>query len=172
METVAVALERPSSASTLNQSGSPQEVPVAAPTSRSRITRRTKATFLCFNMCIALGLLELVARALVPAPLDWREHPAQILRFDPCRGWALRPDAEDFTVDKPVHVNHDGFRDREFPLERTLGVQRVVCLGDSYTYGWGVELEDSLPKQLERAVSLEAPTECLNMGVFGYNAAQ
>ena len=69
-----------------------------------------------------------------------------------------------------MHINRDGFRDRDFPVERTKGAARIVCVGDSYTYGWGVNLEDSFPKQLERA--LEPGTEVLNLGVFGYNADQ
>jgi hypothetical protein len=127
------------------------------------------ASLLSFVGAIAV---ELVARALVPAPLEWREHPARILEFDAARAWRLRPLAQDYTVDKPVSVNAAGFRDREFSTARTPGVARVACVGDSYTYGWGVELEESYPKQLERRLSEKHTTEVLNFGVFGYNADQ
>jgi hypothetical protein len=122
----------------------------------------------------ALGAvaIELTARLLVPAPLEWLEHPARILQFDPVRGWSLRPNADDFTVDKPVHVNAAGFRDRDFPLTRTPGTARIACIGDSYTYGWGVRLEESYPKQLERCLSSKMRVEALNFGVMGYNADQ
>ena len=49
---------------------------------------------------------------------------------------------------------------------------RIACVGDSYTYGWGVELDESYPKQLEKCLSSHAPREVLNFGVFGYNARQ
>ncbi len=138
-----------------------------------RVSLRAKGVFLGFNALLGMGIIEVAARLLVPPPLEWREHPARLLQFDPERGWALRPDADDFTVDKPCHVNSDGFRDRDFSVEKPAGTRRVVCLGDSYTYGWGVDVRDSYPKQLERALSVDDhPAEVLNLGVFGYNADQ
>jgi lysophospholipase L1-like esterase len=131
-----------------------------------------KFLFLAANLAIGLGIVEGAARLLAPAPLEWREHPARLLRPDAERGWALRANADDWTVDKPSRINSDGFRDREFATGRSRGTRRIVCVGDSYTYGWGVELDDSYPKQLERSLSEKHPTEALNMGVFGYNAAQ
>ena len=131
-----------------------------------------KLLFLAANLAIGSGIVEVAARTLAPAPLEWREHPARLLCPDNERGWALRANADDWTVDKPSRINADGFRDREFATGRTRWTRRIVCVGDSYTYGWGVELDDSYPKQLERLLSRNRPTEALNMGVFGYNAAQ
>src|SRR5947209_20240288 len=122
------------------------------PASRRRVSLRAKTLFLGVNALLGLGLVEGTARLLVPAPLEWREHPTRILRYDPERAWALRPNADDFTVDKPTHINSDGFRDREFSPAKPAGTQRIVCVGDSYTYGWGVDVRDSYPKQLERAL--------------------
>src|SRR5581483_7886353 len=82
-----------------------QSMPVVHPTPRrSRLSLRQKSLFLGLNALVGLALIELTARLLVPAPLEWREHPTRILRFDAERGWALQPGASDFTVDKPVHV--------------------------------------------------------------------
>lgn len=137
-----------------------------------RLSLGKKSLFLGVNALVGLGLIEMTARALVPAPLEWLEHPTRILRWDESRGWALKPNSDDFTVDKPVHINSDGFRDREFELAKPAGTQRIVCVGDSYTYGWGVALEDSFPKQLEKRLSGQRRTEVLNLGLFGYNADQ
>lgn len=45
--------------------------------------------------------------------------------------------------------NAAGFRDYNYTVEKPSGVFRVVMLGDSFVFGWGVELEDTLPKKLE-----------------------
>ena len=48
-----------------------------------------------------------------------------------------------------VLINSVGLRDNEFNLDKGNKF-RIVCLGDSWTIGWGVNLEESYPKQLER----------------------
>src|SRR5262245_38510160 len=51
-----------------------------------------------------------------------------------------------------VKTNSLGFRDREFSLEKNSRI-RILALGDSFTYGWGVEIDRSWPKVLERRLS-------------------
>jgi len=147
-------------------------MPLAPDMPPSKLSFRKKTMFLGANAVAGLALVELVARALLPAPLEWKEHPSRFLRPDPERGWSLIPGARDFTVDKPVAINQDGFRDRDFALERPAGTTRIACVGDSYTFGWGVNVEDSFPKQLERSLGKRGPVEVLNLGVMGYNAEQ
>lgn len=50
----------------------------------------------------------------------------------------------DFTAD----INSLGFRDREFALDRG-DETRILAVGDSFTYGWGVAADESFPKLLE-----------------------
>ncbi len=71
-----------------------------------------------------------------------------------------------------VRINSDGFRDREFSKIKPENVFRIVFLGDSFTFGWGVELNDSLPKQLESLLNKRDDRviyEVLNFGVPGMN---
>jgi lysophospholipase L1-like esterase len=49
-------------------------------------------------------------------------------------------------------INSLGFRDREFVLPHGSNY-RIVAIGDSFTYGWGVEVEQSWPKLLERELN-------------------
>jgi tetratricopeptide (TPR) repeat protein len=49
---------------------------------------------------------------------------------------------------------------------------RILCVGDSYTYGLGVDKEDSYPAQLEKIIKKESgkdDIEVINCGVPGYN---
>jgi lysophospholipase L1-like esterase len=49
------------------------------------------------------------------------------------------------------------------------GTLRVIALGDSWTFGVGVEAEETWPSQLEKALAAKGRTvEVLNTGVSGY----
>ena len=69
-----------------------------------------------------------------------------------------------------VAINSKGLRDREFEYERTRKVQRILALGDSLTFGWGVSVEKTFPKLLE--TSLPGSVEVINAGVGNYNSVQ
>lgn len=46
-------------------------------------------------------------------------------------------------------INSLGLRDREINIEKDKKL-RILCFGDSVTYGWGVNIENSWPKKLEK----------------------
>jgi len=74
-----------------------------------------------------------------------------------------------------IKINSDGFRDREFSIEKPNNTFRIICLGDSFTFGQGVELNESYPKVLERklnSLNNGVKYEVLNFGVPGYNTWQ
>ena len=48
-----------------------------------------------------------------------------------------------------IRINSLGWRDREISLEKKEDTFRIVALGDSITFGWGVELHETYVKQLE-----------------------
>lgn len=88
-------------------------------------------------------------------------------------GWKLIPDYKsrfvhrDFSVE--MTTNSDGFRDDEYDVENKGGKVRVVSLGDSFTWGWGVE-DDEVYMQV--AESLLDGFEIINMGQNGYGTGQ
>ncbi len=61
-------------------------------------------------------------------------------------------------------TNSAGLRDDSASLE----YPEVICLGDSYTMGWGVEQEESFPQQLEKQLGKKV----LNAGVSSYGTAR
>src|SRR6266550_2312638 len=64
-------------------------------------------------------------------------------------------------------TNSLGFRDRDFSQSKTVRA-RIVTLGDSFTYGWGVEAEESWPKALEQRLrSSGLDVEVANLGKHG-----
>ena len=69
-----------------------------------------------------------------------------------------------------IHINSLGLRGREFPRARTAGVARVLCLGDSYTFGAHVDEAQTFPAQLERILAVEEDrrVEVVNAGANGF----
>jgi hypothetical protein len=71
-------------------------------------------------------------------------------------------------------LNSRGYRDLERTLSKPEGVRRVVCLGDSFTWGVGVLFDDAWPQRIERGLSRERgePWEAVVLAEPGLNAVQ
>lgn len=72
-----------------------------------------------------------------------------------------------------VATNELGLRDR--PIERkAAGELRILALGDSVTFGWGVPVEETFAKKLEGTLRsrLGRAVTTVNSGVGGYNTTQ
>jgi hypothetical protein len=100
-----------------------------------------------------------------------------LLESDEALLWKLRPglslegEALDPALgrDWSVRTSPEGHRAR--PLaELPEGERRIVALGGSGTFGWGVQEEEAWPARLEEA--LDEGAQVLNLGVPGYTAAQ
>jgi hypothetical protein len=66
-------------------------------------------------------------------------------------------------------TNSDGLRDREYPLEKPKGITRIIALGDSFTWGWGVGDNEIYTEALE---SLLPRVEVINLGVAAFATKQ
>lgn len=83
-------------------------------------------------------------------------------------GFLFQPGTEDHWEMRDYvcseRINSLGFRDVEVPLKKTR-TYRIVAIGDSFTYGWGVNLEDAWCKRLERNLRNKGmDLEILNLG--------
>ncbi len=81
-------------------------------------------------------------------------------------GWTPRPSFVGLLDGRRVSVNARGYRGRQYGARRG-GARRVLLLGDSITFGYGVGDEATFAARLE-ARGLEAP----NLGVEGYGTGQ
>jgi len=76
-----------------------------------------------------------------------------------------------------VETNSRGFHTPDFADEPAPGTLRVAVLGDSSTFGWGIESADAYPALLgpalaERLGIAPSRVEILNLGVPGYSSFQ
>jgi len=72
-------------------------------------------------------------------------------------------------------INSDGFRGRDISRKKNSNVKRILFLGDSYTFGWGINDNETYPKQLEAILNNgnhNMVVESVNLGVPGYNTVQ
>ena len=70
----------------------------------------------------------------------------------------------------PLSSNRDGFRTREFE-PRSPDVMRIVTIGDSSTFGWGVAPEHTFQQLLEqRFADHGVRVEALNLGISGHTS--
>jgi lysophospholipase L1-like esterase len=67
-----------------------------------------------------------------------------------------------------VHNNSWGFRERDFDLNKPVGIYRIAIIGDSFTYGQGVDEEERFSNLLWKRLSRQnGAYEVLNFGLEG-----
>jgi lysophospholipase L1-like esterase len=119
----------------------------------------------------SLLVLELAVRVALPQDLAFfdgtpiKRPSARLgLRHELIPG-AHSPDY----VGVPVSINRLGLRDRELAVPKPPGTVRVLAVGDSVTFGYGVRLEETYVKVLEDRLNAGgapgARYEVINAGV-------
>jgi lysophospholipase L1-like esterase len=104
-----------------------------------------------------LVMLELALRLF--APVDRLSYIPNT--YDPQIGIRQIPSARGF-IRCPEYaidliINDHGLRDRDYPYAKPSGTRRILCLGDSFTNGFGVAATETFAKQLEAALAGAAP---------------
>lgn len=112
---------------------------------------------------LGITVLSIVADRLLGATFHGFQPPGSMeLIFPP--GSEKSFETTEFKYD--VHINRLGLRDGEVPPKSKRF--RIVAIGDSFTYGWGVNIEQSWPKQLEHLLQQDGRNvEVINLGKPG-----
>ncbi len=141
-----------------------------APALRSLAARRAAPLVLLsvLALLVPLVLLDLGLRPFV-------EPKTTLFVPDPELGWRARPGARAEWGHVRVAINAKGLRGPEVGWTKPPGVFRVLYLGDSVTFGYGLErVEDTYPYlvgvDLKRR--LGTPVETVNSGVGGWSPWQ
>lgn len=87
--------------------------------------------------------------------------------------YELRPNLSGELMLRPFATNSWGLRSRELEKRKAPGVYRIVGLGDSHMFGWGVGQDEMylslLERRLERTALPGRRFEVVNCAVPGYN---
>lgn len=141
------------------------------------VTRRTTAKrgewiLVALSIVFALGAMEVVARIMFPAPAPWL-YPQIRYRADPALVFALESNQAAYTADRTAAINERGFRGPVLPYVRTPGTTRILYLGDSITFGYGVDEGESFPQKTAQLLAKQGiHTENINSAVPSYNSEQ
>ena len=134
------------------------------------------------SIIFALIIMEVAIRAWIPdktviqkPPTSWVIIPEQVwTERHPILGWYHEKNKQ-ATLKKgslqvEINTNSEGFRGvREYQKKKPSSTIRIVSLGDSFTFGWGVRDTETYNAQLE---SRYENLEVLNLGVAGYGVDQ
>jgi hypothetical protein len=138
------------------------------------VLRRLLANLLLAALAVVLtlGLAEIASWWLLP---QWAPENGSrtFWRYDELLGWSHRPGASgvhrhpDFAA--RVEISAQGLRDRVYPEARVDGLCRMLAVGDSFTWGFGVQRDEIWHERIE---ARHPDWEILNAGVAGYATDQ
>ncbi len=128
------------------------------------------------SLLLSLGALEVAVRMVDPLGISYYERVGEYLRD-------MLPDNQLVYRHKPawekrygnvlVTYNERGLRDRPI-LPKAAEEYRILALGDSVTFGLGVDQNKTFATRLESLLQgrLHRPVRVINSGVGGYNTVQ
>ena len=130
---------------------------------------------LAASLFFTLGFVEIGLRIIAP-PLAAQPSLQQMVQPSEILGYSLVPGLTGKgRIGENIVINSKGLRDVERPLEKPEGTFRILGIGDSFTFGIGVDLEQTYLKVLEEmlnSTSDQPHFDVINSGVAGYNLYQ
>ena len=134
-----------------------------------RLLQNLLLSLVVFLLCFAV--LEVTLRLMGYGNLEIYQPDAQLY-------WRLKPNQDCYTkIDhKPVHINARSTRGPEFSEQKPLGVIRILSLGDSRTFGWGLTDEETYSRRLENLAQKylgdSGNVQVINAGVNAWSFPQ
>jgi hypothetical protein len=126
-------------------------------------------SLLCLASEGAARYVRLVRAKMTVLPRAERRHT----KYDPDLGWVNEPSVhipDMYGLGVDLRTNSQGFRNNhDFATVAPNGKNRIICSGDSFTLGYGVDNDHTWCQQL---ISLDLRLETLNAGQGGYGLDQ
>jgi hypothetical protein len=132
---------------------------------------------LLISTLVVVLLTEVLLRVFNPWGMDFFHnlpYHMQGMVDHPQLGY-VHPKSVSYELGKNhVTLNSKGLRDREVDYPKAAGEGRILTLGDSVTFGWGVSQGVTFSDRMEPLLEQRTgqPWEVINAGVNGYNTEQ
>ncbi|MCB2108318.1 MAG: SGNH/GDSL hydrolase family protein [Rhodobacteraceae bacterium] len=128
---------------------------------------------------VMAGAFELACRTVLDTGTQYHIEmwkyavEAKQVAADPAIGHENKPNARAHLMNTDVAINSTGDRNGEVSTPKPPGTFRIAMLGDSLTFGWGVEQADTFTEIVERDLYAKgyANVETVNLGVGNYNTS-
>jgi lysophospholipase L1-like esterase len=147
---------------------------------------------LAFTVCVVLAVLigaNFAVKPLIKHPVVnayeglYLPHPDRMYTLKPRAQLTVPvgmfgPYAQQWEQSGKVYtikINTLGYRDRAFSRRPGRDVFRIVCIGDSSTFGWDVQAIHTFSETMERLLRRrvrDQTVEILNLGIPGYSSHQ
>lgn len=133
-------------------------------------TRWEKRLFYFLFILLVFLAIEIVLGAKYSS---YREDQFACFRWDSTTLWKLRPSFEGKAWNQPIRTNAQGFRGTKDDPVDSEHAYRIITLGDSRTFGFGVGNKETYSAVLEDHLREEGyDVEVVNAGVHGFSAVQ
>lgn len=131
-----------------------------------------KLSLLILSICATLALLEIGVRIAKPQDLEfWDSSTFRRLEATSPHFVENIPNGHAHFSGVPVVINRYGLRGDEIAIAKKPNTVRILVVGDSITFGYGIPVESTYAKVLERLLNTEAAGkmqyEVLNAGTLG-----
>ena len=132
-----------------------------------------RAGSVLFGLLVALLTAEIALRVMVARNV-WPDRAAADLFIPHPIGWTLEPDvkANIQTLNGVIRIdaNSIGFRDRDYPVERSQDQARLLVLGDSF--GLALETPQNEVFHVKLKDRYDGTVEVISMSASAYNTTQ
>lgn len=93
--------------------------------------------------------------------------------YDAALGWRNIANWQATTFGQELTTNSKNLRDKEYPFEKPAGWKRILVLGDSFVWGYGVANHDNFTEVMESNYARnQIQFEVINTGVSGWGTDQ
>jgi lysophospholipase L1-like esterase len=147
----------------------PSPAPAAKSSRWRRLAQNLALSFAVFMLCAVV--LEVILRFCGYGNLP-------IYEPDPVLYWKPAPNQDCYTKigHLPVHINSLGTRGPEFTPDKPANTLRILSLGDSRTFGWGLRQSETYSDRLRQLLQANGghsrKVEVINAGVNAWSYAQ
>lgn len=139
-----------------------------------------------FSIMFFFGLIEILLRILGFNPQSQNlyfllnpelDYP-KVFKRDHDLFWKFKTNQvikSGFMVEGEYRINSLGLRNGEISKTKPPGSFRIICLGNSTTFGWKVKEEDAYPQRLQALFTHSDSSirvEVVNAGITGYSSHQ
>lgn len=130
------------------------------------------------SLIFTVGIFEVACRTIVDTGMHYHlemwKYAVDLKEVapNPAIGHQHKANSQARLMGVDVSINALGLRDPDRAADKSAGA-KVLMLGDSITFGWGVPQSETVAARLEQTLSTQfaAPIQVLNSGVGNYNTA-
>lgn len=126
-----------------------------------------------YLVVVSLVTLEILLRVFDPIGIQYVYEIKRYFRntvADDILAYRHRPSYRSILQGVDISINGQGFRGPEFQTEKPPHTDRILILGDSVVFGWGVGQDETFPTRVERLLQSQGErVEVIPAGVCSWN---